>query len=161
MTLASFCDEIRKKNTGKKLNEFLMKDLIIDSETDEIIYHGTGIYFFKGNSDKMVYVGKASSKSFTERISCHFDPRKFAWFNSLLKHKEFPYTQGNTSDTFEYEARMAYDNLKLVLVNFNAEFDKIGKLESLMRSCLPDLINKTKKETSDNDFVKTIEILLS
>jgi hypothetical protein len=161
MTLRSFCDEIRKETTGKKLNDFLMKDLIIDSEADGIIFPGTGVYFFKDETDRMVYAGKASSRSFTERISSHFDPRENAWFNSLIKHRNYPSSENPIQNSLEFKARYAYEKLSLVLVNFDVETDKIGRFEGMARASFDDLTNKTKRETSENDFTKTIENLLS
>lgn len=43
------------------------------------------IYFFVSPNDDVVYVGKASSRSFVERLGGHFDLRAGNWFSSFLR----------------------------------------------------------------------------
>ena len=44
-----------------------------------------GIYFFVSPNDDVVYVGKASSRSFVERLGGHFDLRAGNWFSSFIR----------------------------------------------------------------------------
>ena len=42
-----------------------------------------GVYLFFDDQGKSWYVGKATSRSFVERVPSHFDQRQDTWFNTL------------------------------------------------------------------------------
>jgi hypothetical protein len=42
-----------------------------------------GLYLFFDNEEELWYIGKATSRSFIERVPSHFDQRHDAWFNTL------------------------------------------------------------------------------
>lgn len=44
-----------------------------------------GVYLRHDEQGKVWYVGKATSRSFAERLPAHFDPRPDAWFNTIPK----------------------------------------------------------------------------
>jgi len=157
-TLGDFISLIKQPDLGKPLNELLLRDLIINSVTNELIYPGNGVYFFSDKT-KLIYVGKASSKSFTERIGGHFDPRSRAWFNSLIKHKNFPNQKDDT--VLEEQARYAYSTFRITLVNFDDVYaGLISKFEGLMRKSL-NVINQTKGRIDVNMFEEKLEDILS
>jgi hypothetical protein len=41
-----------------------------------------GLYLLFDDNNSLCYVGKATSRSFMERIPAHFDQREEAWFNT-------------------------------------------------------------------------------
>jgi hypothetical protein len=45
-----------------------------------------GLYLFFDDNDVLWYVGKATSRSFIERVPAHFDQRPDAWFKEHLRH---------------------------------------------------------------------------
>lgn len=67
----------RSKVFSLTLRDFLFKE-------DEFVKNPNGVYVFT-NNDKVLYVGKTSSRAFIERIAGHFDARSSAWFHSFLK----------------------------------------------------------------------------
>lgn len=129
-----------KRIKGKRLNELKISDL--SYHNSEIIWPGEGIYIFRSN-DKIIYVGKVSSMSFTERIPKHFDVRHFAWFNRLLKLicKKILSVEWNDNNAI-ISSQYAFKYLDLVLINFTTR-ERINKTESLLRASLNPL-NKFK-----------------
>ena len=81
LTINDLLNEINQKD-GVKLNQLKVMDLTYHNK--EPIYPGIGVYIFRNDKD-ILLVGKVSSMSFTERIAKHFDLRKGAWFNTLVK----------------------------------------------------------------------------
>lgn len=53
------------------------------SELCSMVDHPNGLYLFFDQDDELWYVGKATSRSFIERVPSHFDQRQDAWFNTL------------------------------------------------------------------------------
>jgi hypothetical protein len=100
---------------------------------------GNGIYAIFQNQ-KCLYVGKASSRSFVERIPAHLDTREIAWMNGLLKkriqqkknRKVKHFSKDELYSTFHEIA----DKATIVLVNYptNSEYNKqrIRALEKLL-----------------------------
>lgn len=60
---------------GKALNELKVQDLSYHNGIP--IWPGQGVYLFR-KGKRVLYVGKVSSMSFTERIAKHYDFRSFA-----------------------------------------------------------------------------------
>ncbi|MBL4653646.1 MAG: hypothetical protein JKY53_12410 [Flavobacteriales bacterium] len=127
---------------GIRLDEMKVKDLTYHN--DEFIYPGSGVYIFR-NGKQIVYVGKCSSMSFTERIAKHFDLRKVAWMNRLLK-LICERIQGNkvTDDNLKIASKYAFENLSLVLINFK-ERDRIDRTERMFRATYKEALNTFKK----------------
>ena len=117
---------------GKRLKELSVQDL--SYHNDKEIWPGTGVYLFRLNK-KVMYVGKVSSMSFTERIPKHFDIRLYAWMNRLLKllsEKHLPHDPVDDVNLVR-ASRYAFEKLNVVLINFQ-EGD-INRIERLLRSC--------------------------
>lgn len=133
--------ETLENTEGKLLNDLKVKDLTYHNLTE--IWPGEGVYIFREDK-KVIYVGKARSMSFTERVAKHFDFRHFAWFNRLLelictKLLELSWNDENAKKASQY----AFQNFNLVLLNFK-ERERIDRTERLLRSCTNPL-NKFKK----------------
>ncbi|MBF4506065.1 hypothetical protein IRZ83_05235 [Flavobacterium sp. JLP] len=106
-----------------------------DLKVMDLIYHngdpirsGIGVYIFK-SKEKCYYVGNCVSRCFAERIPAHFDLRKVGWFNSLLKtiikHK---FTDKKiTDESLHQAAKFAFENISLVLINFEYNKDYINQ----------------------------------
>ena len=126
LTINCFISKL-KDTPGIKLKSLKIKDL-------SDIYPGLGVYIFK-QGKKFYYVGKVSSMSFVERIPKHFDLRESAWMNRLLKiicekqlNKEINY------ECLKNASKFAFNNLNLVLINFEENWEKISRIERLLRS---------------------------
>ena len=64
---------------GVKIRDLKLTDLVLPAN------QCNGIYFFVSPNDSVVYVGKASSRCFVERLGGHFDLRAGNWFSSFLR----------------------------------------------------------------------------
>ena len=131
---------------GRKLEELKVKDLTYHNSKE--IWPGEGVYIFRDKKN-VIYVGKARSMSFTERIAKHVDFRHFAWFNRLLelictRLLELEWNDENAKKASKY----AFENLNLVLINFK-DRNRIDRTERLLRSCAEPL-NKFKKLKQKN-----------
>ena len=65
---------------GVKIRDLKLTDLVLPAN------QCNGIYFFVSPNDSVVYVGKASSRCFVERLGGHFDLRAGNWFSSFLHY---------------------------------------------------------------------------
>jgi len=142
--------EIVSKAEGKRLNELKVQDLTYQNGKE--IWPGEGVYIFRNNRE-IVYVGKARSMSFTERVPKHFDFRHFAWFNRLLelictKTLGLEWNDENAKKASSY----AFKNLNLVLINFK-DRDRINRIERLLRASTESL-NKFKNLKVKNFNIK-------
>jgi hypothetical protein len=145
-----------EKTKGKRLDELKVMDLTYHNSIE--IWRGEGVYIFK-EQKRIIYVGKASSMSFTERIPKHFDLRHDAWFNRLLeliciKILGLEWNDENAIISSKY----AFKNLNLVLINFK-DRKQIDRIERLLRSCAEPLneFKKLKEKNHDkslDDYVK-------
>ena len=128
---------------GIKLSEIKMKDFVFHD--NKAISSGRGVYLFK-NESMFYYVGDCTSRSFIERIPCHFDTKPEAWMNIVVKH----YAQRTLNlpldnSSLEYASEYILDNFSVVMINFiEYDKDKIAAFERLLLSTL-DTINKLKK----------------
>jgi len=94
----------------------------------EPIRSGIGVYIFK-SKQKCYYVGNCVTRCFAERIPAHFDLRKVGWFNTLLKtiiKHEFA-DKMITDESLDQAAKFAFENINLVLINFESELGNILK----------------------------------
>jgi hypothetical protein len=138
-TIGNLLETIRERE-GKPLNDLKVKDLTYHNSKP--IFPGTGIYIFR-EGEKVVYVGKNSSMSFTERLAKHFDLRKGAWFNRLLELVCTRILQLDWNDQNALMAsKYAFDKLNVVLINFQ-DRKRVDRIERLLRSCA-EPINKFK-----------------
>ena len=64
---------------GVKIRDLKLTDLVLPAN------QCNGIYFFVSPNDSVVYVGKASSRCFVERLGGHFGLRAGNWFSSFLR----------------------------------------------------------------------------
>ena len=64
---------------GVRISDLKLIDLVLPAN------QCNGIYFFVSPYDDVVYVGKASSRCFVERLGGHFDLRAGNWFSSFLR----------------------------------------------------------------------------
>jgi len=95
---------------GKKFNQLLLKDFVLKEPIDCNLSHG--VYVFKEKTEIM-YVGKASSRPFIERVPAHLDTRGYGWMNTMLKYlsKEDKREKG-----YLEESIIAIENFELILV---------------------------------------------
>lgn len=97
-----------------------------------------GLYLFFNDENELWYVGKATSRSFIERIPAHFDQREIAWFNTLPKKvMKFCNIQ-----TFR-EALNKSLSLKLLIIGIQDK-NSAMKLETVLRSYLQPKLNSCK-----------------
>ncbi|MCD6501101.1 hypothetical protein J7L01_00735 [bacterium] len=71
------------RQAAKRLSKITLKDMVMTGNIVESEING--VYVFLDGKKEIIYVGRCSSRSFIERIPSHLDPRKHAWFHSLLK----------------------------------------------------------------------------
>ncbi len=86
------------------------------SELCSMSDYPNGIYLFFDEENELWYVGKATSRSFIERVPAHFDQREDAWFNSLPKKVM---AIGETSGYRAAHARILL--LRLVLIGIKSK----------------------------------------
>ncbi|MFA7268965.1 MAG: hypothetical protein WC073_06450 [Sterolibacterium sp.] len=96
-----------------------------------------GVYVFYDDQDVPWYVGKASSRSFVERIPSHFDPRADGWFGTLPKRIM------SICKTTDYcDAIQLGLSLRLVLIGVQTK-DVATKVENVLRTYLQPMLNAT------------------
>jgi hypothetical protein len=94
-----------------------------------------GVYFIYTNEHQLLYIGKASSRSFVERIPAHFDIRENAWFNTLPKkfmaaHKSIAYADARILALHSYVVCLCIPNDR-----------PIHRYETILRSYLEPKLN--------------------
>jgi len=115
-----------------------------------------GVYLFYGQDKKLWYVGKATSRSFVERIPSHFDSREDGWFNTLPR--KILGSENTAASTLE-EAHQKALSLHLVMVGVDGEKKIAGALETVLRNYLSPLLN-TPKNQKKYDHNESVECLL-
>jgi hypothetical protein len=100
---------------GKKMKEVLLGDFILNKPDGYDLNHG--VYIFKDSSSNIMYVGKASSRPFIERIPAHLDTRARGWFNYMLKIISIE----NSPNDYLKESLDVLENYELLLVLFSKE----------------------------------------
>ncbi|MFB9079424.1 hypothetical protein ACFFLS_06020 [Flavobacterium procerum] len=141
-TTEQLVDMVHKMD-GLPLKEMKIKDLVYHN--GKPIYTGNGVYIFK-SPVRYYYVGNCVARNFVERIPAHFDIRKSGWFNSLLKAiiKDEKKVKIEITDLLlESAASFAFENLNLILINFN-EYNRteINNLENILGKTLKPLNNR-------------------
>jgi hypothetical protein len=101
------------KASKKPLQELRVFDLSI-FQGGPLVSAG-GVYLFFDSNNICLYVGKATSRSFIERIPAHFDPRSYAWFATLPNRVV---KQDLTSD-YSSALDFCVNQCNLLLINFN------------------------------------------
>jgi len=152
LTINEFLKKI-EATEGKVLRELKVSDLTYYNNAP--IIPAEGVYIFREDK-KIIYVGKVTSMSFTERIPKHFDTRHKAWFNRLLKiicEKHPDYKSPITDENLRTASKYAFENLNLVLINFENR-DRINSIEKLIRATT-NTLNKFKT-LRENDKEKPI-----
>ena len=101
--------------------------------------HPTGVYlFYAPRTNWIQYVGKATSRSFIDRIPAHFDPRQDAWMNSLPKH-----IMKQRGCVYAEALKVAL-GLELTLIGASEELPG-GRVEAVLRAHLHPELNFTKR----------------
>lgn len=129
-------DDLKEKLSGvkkKAVNDIALGELCAAPN------YPNGIYLFFGDANELWYVGKATSRSFIERIPSHFDAREEAWFNTLPR-------KIRDKDGIDYpSAHQKALSLKLALIGIPCTSPdmklKIGKFESALRCHLRPRLN--------------------
>ena len=125
--------------------------LVTLEELCAIDEYPNGLYLFFNNENELWYVGKATSRSFIERIPAHFDQREIAWFNTLPK-KVMKFCGIQT-----YRAALNKSlSLKLLIIGIQDK-NSAMKLETVLRSYLQPKLNSCK---GNYDSVQPIENFL-
>lgn len=130
-TLAAFAEHLRampKKVVGT----------VQLSELCAMTDHPNGLYLFFDDQEVLWYVGKATSRSFIERVPSHFDQRQHAWFNTLPRR-----IMKNCSITEYADAHALGLSLRLVLIGVKSKEAAI-RLESVLRSYMKPHLNRGK-----------------
>lgn len=94
-----------------------------------------GLYLLYDDSDELWYVGKATSRSFVERIPAHFDQRPDAWFNALPKRIHDRKITSSYADAHSLGL-----SLRLALVGVRNKTAAM-KLERVLRGALQPQLN--------------------
>lgn len=153
-TLKEFI-ELIETIPGKKLSEFRLIDLTY--ENNKLINPGHGVYVFRDNNKNIILVGKATSTSFTERIAKHFDIRPGAWFNRLMYVvccRQLNLEKSNSN--YLIASKHIFENVDIVLINFIFDFQRIPKIETLLRGST-NTLNKFKNRKEGNLNKKLID----
>lgn len=98
-----------------------------------------GLYLFFSERGELSYVGKATSRSFIERVPSHFDQRHDAWFNTLPKRIMAIAKMGSYA-----EAHTLGLTHGLVLIGIKSKRTAL-RLEVVLRSFLQPTFNAGKK----------------
>ena len=112
-----------------------------------------GIYLFYksgGQRDELVYVGKATSRSFIERIPAHFDSREDAWMNSLPKHA----MRSEKLGTYQDALALAL-SLKVLLLGVQGKSEG-GRMEGVLRSFLAPRYNATRSRYTGAELLSDL-----
>lgn len=117
-----------------------------------------GIYVLLNNDGEIVYVGKATGRDLTGRISSHCDPRDGddGWFNNVVKKLLDWEEASDFKDALE-----KFYNLKIIffaIKSSSKDKDKVNKTEKELISILKDtnnripwLNNRSKTAPSSHD----------
>lgn len=127
----------------KKVGSVTIEELCSISE------YPNGIYLLFDEENNLWYIGKATSRSFIERIPAHFDPREEAWFNSIPK-SIMKKNNLNYSDALQKGL-----TLKIALIGVK-EKTTASKLETVLRSYLKPRLNTCKGNFQPSDKIDLI-----
>jgi hypothetical protein len=160
-------DLIRKtklSELGKKLESYIVDIPAMDISIGELCRPKTipnGVYLFYDKNKILWYVGKATSRSFVERIPAHFDLRYKAWFNAMPKKM---CSEGATDAIYE-KARQKGLSFRLVMVGMDCSTDEgkmnAGALENVLRYYLEPKLNVLKRPALACDGADKIKDILA
>ncbi|MFZ1700142.1 MAG: hypothetical protein WBO10_09805 [Pyrinomonadaceae bacterium] len=106
-----------------------------------------GLYLLFGRENELCYIGKATSRSFIERIPSHFDPREEAWFNTL------PRRVMRTQNISAYDAALEIGlSLQILLIGVQQP-SVTPELEKVLRTFLLPKFNARKGEFSASALI--------
>lgn len=128
-------------SSKRQLSELAVFDLAISN--NQPLRSAGGIYIFFDKNNDCLYVGKATSRSFIERIPAHFDPRQYAWFatfpNRVLSHNL----------TTDYSSALDFcRHCSILLIQFPSNEDckkYAANLESYLRTLIEPRFNCNKR----------------
>lgn len=109
-----------------------------------------GLYLLFDRENIVCYVGKATSRSFIERIPAHFDSREAAWFNTIPKRVMRDYGLDRDGDALELGL-----GLDILLIGVK-ETSTTAKLESILRAYLQPKFNSRRSSYSATDKLRTL-----
>ena len=138
LTLGEF-SELILRAPKKRVGAITLEELCSVSE------YPHGLYLIFDGNNSPCYVGKATSRSFIERIPSHFDPREIAWFNTIPK-RVMKFSEG----VVYQDALKQGLSLNILLIGIN-DTRATGKLERVLRSYMRPRFNSRKFEFSAND----------
>jgi len=165
-TLKEFKESYNKEEYKIILNELKLYQLIT--------HPGIGVYIFYENN-KVMYIGRNSSKCFIERIPAHFDIRKKGWFNQLLYYYcEYTYKKNRNEITVENLKNASdyiIEHYSLQLISFEVNYNNnknfnntkkdIQSLEKILIHYLESKLNSYKKGKNYDEDDKIINIIKS
>ena len=116
---------------GVRLSAMTLSQLCDD------VMEANGVYFFFDDRKCLQYIGKATSKSFIERIPAHFDPRRDSWFNTVTKKM--------TNGGVPYSVALRKSLCLSVILLGAADPVVATRLESIFRHSYRPALNAPKK----------------
>jgi len=94
-----------------------------------------GLYLLFSQQNTLWYVGKATSRSFIERLPAHFDVREDAWFNTVSKYIK------RDDKIHDYNSAIDFGlNLEVLLIGIKYKAVSV-RLEKVLRSYLKPRLN--------------------
>jgi hypothetical protein len=137
-SLAQFAETIRNHPHRKTVGDVTLRELC------GAIDQPHGVYVFFNQSRGVEYVGKATSRSFIERLPAHFDPREAAWFNTLTRR-----LQQVQPSTYSTALETALE-LQVILVGVGST-QLSSALERFLRTSLAPRLNCRRRQPNDPD----------
>lgn len=119
-------------------------------ELCSVIEYPNGLYLLFDNENTLLYVGKATSRSFIERIPAHFDTREDAWFNTIPKR--IMSILGLQSYHSALQKGLSF---QIVLIGVKDKAVTF-KLETVLRSYLKPKLNSCKGDYAPETKLGTI-----
>lgn len=141
------------KAVGQLERRQIAQVTISDLSTDPKRAHG--LYVIFGPAGECFYIGKATSKSFIDRIPEHFDPRKEAWMNTfpktIAKKDDRPYAAALAESLSCSISLLSMDKGTLKLAN---------RFEAALRYLLKPRYNALEKKPKWLDETKSLAQLM-
>lgn len=131
-TLSELADRL-KRLPKKPIGDVTIAELCAVAE------YPNGLYFFFDDQDHLWYVGKATSRSFIERLPSHFDPRELSWFSTIPKK-----IMAICSISRYEEAHALGLTLRVALLGVKSR-QTAARLESALRDYLQPELNGTRR----------------
>lgn len=129
MTVEKVLCALRRES--RRVGAIRLEELVL--EKGEPRRATNGVYFFF-DGERLVYVGKASSRSLVERIPAHLDARIGAWFSNLMKKLAVKRARGEPSDQDMRDALRELLNFEIAMLTSpsrtQSEKAKIAEVES-------------------------------